>query len=73
MTNNQSEKQFSEEPIELFTPVQFSRRLAEPRATLAFWRAANQGSRFPKIERHVRYNAHDVNDWLLYLRGGSDA
>ena len=73
MTNNQSEKQYSEGPKELLTPAQLSRRLAVPTATLAFWRATNQGPSFLKIGRHVRYDAQDVDNWLLYRRGGNNA
>jgi hypothetical protein len=73
MTSNQLEKQFCEGPKELLTPEQLSLRLAVPIATLAFWRATNQGPRFLKIGRHVRYDTKDVNYWLLSLRGGSDA
>lgn len=73
MTSNQSEKQFSEVAKELLTPAQLSWRLAVPTATLAFWRATNQGPSFLKIGRHVRYDAQDVDNWLLYRRGGKDA
>ena len=73
MIENQQNVLAAGAATELLTPGQLSRKLTVPTATLAFWRTTNQGPKFLKIGRHVRYNIQDVNDWLLILRGGSDA
>jgi len=73
MIENQQNVLAAEAAAELLTPSQLSKKLTVPKATLAFWRTTNQGPKFLKIGRHVRYNIQDVNDWLLILRGGSDA
>ena len=73
MTSNQFEKQSFEVAQELLTPNQLSRKLIVPTATLAFWRTTNQGPKFLKIGRYIRYNIQDVNDWLYRCRGEANA
>ena len=73
MIESQQNVLAAEAAAELLTPSQLSKKLTVQKATLAFWRTTNQGPKFLKIGRHVRYNIQDVNDWLLILRGGSDA
>ena len=73
MTENQQNVLAAEAATELLTPGQQSRKLTVPTATLAFWRTTNQGPKFLKIGRHVRYNIQDVNDWLYRCKGEANA
>lgn len=73
MTSNQFEKQPFEVAQELLTPSQLSRKLMVPKTTLAFWRTTNQGPKFLKVGRHIRYNIQDVNDWLCSCKGEANA
>ena len=73
MIENQQNVLAAEAATELLTPSQLSRKLTVPKATLAFWRTTNQGPKFLKIGRHVRYNIQDVNDWLDRCTGEANA
>ena len=73
MTSNQFEISSTNIESAFLTPVELSRALAVPVATLAFWRATKQGPAFLKIGRHVRYDVQDVTAWLHQRKGGADA
>ena len=73
MTSNQFEISSPDRDAGFLTPVELSRALAVPLATLAFWRATKQGPAFLKIGRHVRYDVQDVTAWLQQRKGGTDA
>lgn len=48
----------------LMDPRQVSEYLGVPVQTLANWRWRNEGPKFCKVGRHVRYRLEDVDAWL---------
>lgn len=48
----------------LMDPRQLSDYLGVPRQTLANWRWRNEGPKFRKVGKHVRYRPEDVEAWL---------
>ena len=50
--------------MELLHAVDVAELLGIPVATLANWRASGKGPPYPRVGRHVRYRANDVEAWI---------
>ena len=48
----------------LLTPEELSEAVSVPLQTLAYWRMENKGPPYYKVNHLVRYDMHDVKDWL---------
>ncbi|MDT0309270.1 helix-turn-helix domain-containing protein [Streptomyces sp. DSM 44917] len=54
-------------------PRELSEYLGVPVQTLANWRWRNEGPKFRRVGRHVRYRPEDVEAWLNAQGAGGSA
>ena len=59
-------------PEPLMTPQQLAAYIGVPVQTLANWRYRNDGPRWLKVGRHVRYAMADIERWLDQNAQGGD-
>ncbi len=59
--------------VALMTPRQLSDYLGVPVQTLANWRWREEGPKWIKLGRHVRYRPNEVERWLSAQGQGGEA
>jgi len=55
---------FSNDLVDLMTPIDVGKYLGVPPGTLANWRYLGRGPVFLRVGRHVRYRPVDVAAWV---------